>query len=181
MNMPTLQAREITAELDRGSGALISNALLPAYYAQLDTLFDYMPDDARFVWSDPIAIAESIEVEHRNARDEHNARSDRPTFDLPAYYMNHEELVDRLETRASLVAHRLTVQEALEARYLLWSASADRKQLEECQRLLGVLLEGVEEEARNRMVADVPLHFGIRAGATATSGNEESDEQAAVT
>ena len=36
MNMPTLQAREITAELDRGSGALISNALLTAYYEQLD-------------------------------------------------------------------------------------------------------------------------------------------------
>ncbi|MCZ6805779.1 MAG: transcription-repair coupling factor, partial [Deltaproteobacteria bacterium] len=112
MNMPTLQAREITAELDRGSGALISNALLPAYYEQLGTLFDYVPDAARFVWIDPLAIAESIEVEQRNARDEHNARSDRPTFDLSAYYLDHEELMDRLEGRASLVAHRLAVHGA---------------------------------------------------------------------
>ena len=112
MNMPTLQAREITTELDRGSGALISNALLPAYYEQLDTLFDYVPDDARFVWTDPIAIAESIEGEHRNARNELDARSDRPTFDLSAYYMDLEELVDRLKPRASLVAHRLVIHGA---------------------------------------------------------------------
>jgi len=112
MNMPTLQAREITAELDRGSGALISNALLPAYYEQLDTLFDYVPDDVRFVWTDQLAVAKSIEVEHRNARDEHNARSDRPTFDLSAYYMDHEELIDRLDARTSLIAHRLAVHGA---------------------------------------------------------------------
>ncbi|MDH3622272.1 MAG: transcription-repair coupling factor [Myxococcales bacterium] len=112
MNMPTLQAREITTELDRGSGALISNALLPAYYEQLDTLFDYLPDDVRFVWTDPVAIAESIEVEHRNARNEHDARSDRPTFDLPKYYMDPEQLVDRLQPRTALVAHRLAIHGA---------------------------------------------------------------------
>ncbi|MDH3199992.1 MAG: transcription-repair coupling factor [Myxococcales bacterium] len=112
MNMPTLRAREITAELDRGSGALISNALLPAYYEQLDTLFDYLPDDTRLVWTDPVAIADSIEIEHRNAQNEHDARSDRPTFDLSEYYMDPEELVDRLKPRATLVAHRLAIHGA---------------------------------------------------------------------
>ncbi|MGB8332200.1 MAG: hypothetical protein WCE62_18900, partial [Polyangiales bacterium] len=47
MNMPTLQTRELITELDRGSGALLSNALLPAYFEALDTLFEYIPDDAR--------------------------------------------------------------------------------------------------------------------------------------
>jgi transcription-repair coupling factor (superfamily II helicase) len=120
-----LQAREITVELDRGSGALISNALLPAYYEQLSTLFDYLPDDVRFVWSDPIAIAESVEVEHRNATNEHATRADRPTFELSAYYMDPGEVVGRLKSRPSLVAHRLAIHGATttdESPLLSWFA-----------------------------------------------------------
>ena len=114
MNMPTLQAREITAELDRGSGALISNALLPGYYDALDTLFDYLPTGARLVWSDPLAIAHSIDTELRDARNERAARSDRPTFDLASYYLDHEELVRRAAAHPTLMVHRLAVHGAAE-------------------------------------------------------------------
>jgi len=112
MNMPTLQARELTAELDRGSGALISNALLPAYFEELDTLFDYIPQDARLVLADPMAIAESIRDEQHHATDEHSARRDRPTFELSAYYMAEGELCERLQSYAPVVAHRLAVHGA---------------------------------------------------------------------
>jgi len=112
MNMPTLQTRELLAELDRGSGALISNALLPAYFEALDTLFDYIPQDARMVLADPTAIAESVRDEQQHASDEHSARRDRPTFELPAYYMAEDELSERLQSYAPVVAHRLAVHGA---------------------------------------------------------------------
>jgi transcription-repair coupling factor (superfamily II helicase) len=112
MNMPTLQARELIAELDRGSGALISNALLPAYFEALDTLFDFIPQDARMVLANPTAIAESVRDEQHHATDEHSARRDRPTFELPAYYMTEEELSERLQSYAPVVAHRLAVHGA---------------------------------------------------------------------
>ena len=110
MNMPTLQAREMIAELDRGSGALISNALLPAYFDRLDSIFDYVPDDARVVLVDPTGIAESVQTERRHAREEHVARLGRPTFELEAYYCDEEELSERLRGRPALVAHRLAVR-----------------------------------------------------------------------
>jgi transcription-repair coupling factor (superfamily II helicase) len=109
MNMPTLEAREILVELDRGSGALISNALLPGYFEKLDTIFDYVPTDARIVLADPISIAHSVQREHRHAKDEHGARAGRPTFELASYYMSEDELADRLATHPVLVAHRLAV------------------------------------------------------------------------
>jgi transcription-repair coupling factor (superfamily II helicase) len=112
MNMPTLQARELIAELDRGSGALISNALLPAYFDGLSTLFDYISQDARWVLADPIAIAESIRTEQRHAKDEHSARSGRPTFELSAYYVTEDELAERVQAHSLLVAHRLAVHGA---------------------------------------------------------------------
>ncbi len=109
MNMPTLQARELIAELDRGSGALISNALLPAYFHGLDTLFDYLPKDVHLVASDPLSIAASVRSERQQAKDEHAARRGRPTFELSAYYMSEEELNERLLSHPILVAHRLAV------------------------------------------------------------------------
>ena len=112
MNMPTLRARELISELDRGSGALISNALLPAYFEGLDTLFDYISQDARLVLADPVAIAESIRTEQQHAEDEHSAHRERPTFELSAYYMTEDELADHMQRHPLLVAHRLVIHGA---------------------------------------------------------------------
>ena len=113
MNMPTLQSRELIAELDRGSGALISNALLPGYFEALDTLFDYIPKDSRWVLASPAALAASVSDEHHHATDELAARRDRPTFELDAYYMSEDELAAQLRTREPLVAHSLAVHGAV--------------------------------------------------------------------
>jgi transcription-repair coupling factor (superfamily II helicase) len=113
MNMPTLQARELVDELDRGSGALISNALLPAYFEQLDTIFDYLSEDTRLILVDPVAISESMDHEQRHAIDEHAARADRPTFDLSRYYASDDEIVDRLGAHPALIAHRVVVHGAV--------------------------------------------------------------------
>jgi len=112
MNMPTLQTRELLSELDRGSGALLSNALLPAYFEALDTLFEYIPADARLILADPVAIAASVRAEERQATDEHAARRDRPTLPLSSYYMSEVELAERLCDYAPAVAHRLAVHGA---------------------------------------------------------------------
>lgn len=110
MNMPTLQARELIAELDRGSGALISNALLPAYFERLDSICDYVPKHARVVLVDPIAIAEAVQTEQRHAREEHVARMGRPTLELAAYYQDEDEVAARIGRHPALVAHRLAVR-----------------------------------------------------------------------
>ena len=115
MNMPTLQARELIDELDRGSGALISNALLPAYFETLDTIVDYLPASSRVVLVDPVSLSESIATELRHANEEHMARSDRPTFELSRYYATEGELTERLRAHPILIAHRLAVHGAVDA------------------------------------------------------------------
>ena len=110
INMPTLKAREIVEELDRGSGALISNALLPAYYDRLDTIVDYLPDNTCFVFSDPIAIQEALATEQEHAEQEHSARLDRPTFPLGDYYGGEMEIVEKIVDRPLVVAHRLIIR-----------------------------------------------------------------------
>lgn len=113
MNMPTLESRELIAELDRGSGALTSNALLPAYFERLDTVFDYVPDGTRIVLADPIAVADAVRTERHHAEDEHAAREGRPTLDLASYYLDEDELATRLADHPALIAHRLAVRGAV--------------------------------------------------------------------
>ncbi len=112
INMPTARARELITELDRGSGALISNALLPAYFERLDTLLNYVPEDTRLIVDDPVRVAEAAGVELRHAREEHAARGGRPTFELDAYYSNEDDLGSVFRERTPLVAHRLAVHGA---------------------------------------------------------------------
>jgi transcription-repair coupling factor (superfamily II helicase) len=110
INMPTLKAREIGTELDRGSGALISNALLPGYFEQLDSILDYVPEDARIVLVDPTKSAAAVKTELMQAREEHLARRGKPTFDFDDYYDAEEDLVRRLTTHPVMVAHRLAIR-----------------------------------------------------------------------
>ena len=112
MNMPTLESRELIAELSRGSGALISNALLPAYFESLDTILDYVPEDARLVVLDPLAVSAQVRAEARNAKEEHAARSGRPTLGLAEYYSNEDDLTTVMTARPILVVHRLAVHGA---------------------------------------------------------------------
>ncbi|MEM7138066.1 MAG: transcription-repair coupling factor [Myxococcota bacterium] len=125
MNMPTVKARELTSELDRGSGALISTALLPGFYEQLDTLLDYIPDGAHVVWADPIAIAESVDTELLNAGREHAARADKPTFEFANYYQTADDFLAGIRARPCTVSHRLTVHgkaDEEEGPLVAWSA-----------------------------------------------------------
>ena len=125
MNMPTSKARELTTELDRGSGAIVSNALLPGYFEGLDTLFDYVPKGARFVWLDPVAIADSMEKETRNAENEHAARTDRPTFPLAHYYIDDEAVAAHAAAAPSMIAYRVAIHGAAdddETQFTRWAA-----------------------------------------------------------
>jgi tetratricopeptide (TPR) repeat protein len=54
-------------------------------------------------------------------------------------------------------ADRLAVEEALEANYLVWCATADGTWLERCAELLDAWLAGAPERARETMLSEVPL------------------------
>ena len=112
--MPTTKARELVQELERGSGALVSNALLPGYYETLDTLLDYVPANVRFTFVDPVRIQQALTTEAERAEHEHAARADRPTFALSDYYMDEGELVDCLLRERLTVVHALAVRGAAE-------------------------------------------------------------------
>ena len=57
------------------------------------------------------------------------------------------------------------MQEAMEARFLLWQATRDPAHLAEAKRLLDFLVEHAPPECRESMLANVRLHREIAAAA----------------
>jgi tetratricopeptide (TPR) repeat protein len=64
---------------------------------------------------------------------------------------------------AALAAHErgVDVQEAMEARFLVWQATHDRAHLAEAKRLLDFMVEHAPPECRESMLANVRLHREI--------------------
>jgi tetratricopeptide (TPR) repeat protein/predicted Ser/Thr protein kinase len=73
--------------------------------------------------------------------------------------------VAEAEAALARVDHRLGALARLEARYLLWKATASQAHLEEAARLLEDLRRGAPPEHRNRMVERVEAYREIRAAA----------------
>jgi hypothetical protein len=74
---------------------------------------------------------------------------------------------DAAAALAALAAHegRASVQEAMQARFLLWRATRDTAHRVEAKRLLDFLVEHAPPDCRESMLANVRLHREIAAAA----------------
>ena len=69
-NMPSRKRNELLDELDTGRSVMGADALLPAYFDHLETLFDYLPADMRVVVIDPPAVSRAASEALARAHDD---------------------------------------------------------------------------------------------------------------
>jgi transcription-repair coupling factor (superfamily II helicase) len=105
--MPSSKRRQIVEDIGTGRTFIGLEAYLPAFYAQLDTLFDYLPKNTRVVAFDPPALARALTEDLERAAEEREARiaQKAPTFALDAHYVSTRELQAVLEARALTAVH----------------------------------------------------------------------------
>ena len=109
-NTPTKRRNELLDELETGRSALGAEALLPAYYERLETLFDYLPRDLRCVLVDPTAVAGAAHEELDRAHGDRAARVESvPAYELAELYSNTHQLRDAIEPHPLLAVHTLAV------------------------------------------------------------------------
>jgi transcription-repair coupling factor (superfamily II helicase) len=109
-NLPSRKRSELLDELDSGRNVLGMDALLPAFFDRLDSLFAYLPADLRCVIVDPSAVAEAAKDELERAQRDRAARvEDGPAYPVDALYLDSHALRDALESHPSLSVHTLAV------------------------------------------------------------------------
>ncbi|MCX7807747.1 MAG: hypothetical protein N2515_03990, partial [Deltaproteobacteria bacterium] len=83
MGIPTRQSRLLVDDIEAGRMLPGIEALLPAFYGSLETLFDLIPGDAHFVLFDPVAIARGIDEEMRRVEADHHVRVEKHSVCFP--------------------------------------------------------------------------------------------------
>lgn len=111
IDMPTRASKQLLEDLESGRLYQGMEGLLPAFYARLDGLLDYLPDDLLVVVVDPTAAVFATGEALDQARRDHGAREmeGRPTFPLEAHYTEEEDLAERLLKGPLALVHRLAV------------------------------------------------------------------------
>jgi transcription-repair coupling factor (superfamily II helicase) len=114
-NLPTRKRNELLDELDTGRSIMGADALLPAYFDHLETLFDYLPRDMRVVVVDPPAVTRAAREALERAHDDRAARvEDAPAYAVDALYLSNHELRDLLAPHPVAAVHTLAVAGAPE-------------------------------------------------------------------
>ncbi len=109
-NLPSRKRSELLDELETGRTTLGIDALLPAFYDQLDTLFDYLPSDLRCVVVDATAVAKAASQDYERAHKDRSARvQDSPAYPVDKLYLSVHDLRDKLQTHPIASVHTLAV------------------------------------------------------------------------
>ena len=111
LNMPSSKRRQLLEELGTGRSLLGIEGFLPAFYAELASVFDYLPEDTRVVALDaPLLTREAAsELERAQVDREAKLATKGPAFPLEALYLSESELVTRCRQRRLCVVHRLAI------------------------------------------------------------------------
>jgi transcription-repair coupling factor (superfamily II helicase) len=111
IDMPTRAARQLLEDLESGRLFLGIDALLPALYDRLETLFDYLPAGTRVALVDPTAVHVACIAELDQAEADREARlsARSPAFPLDTLYASDAEIAARLTERPIALFHRLAV------------------------------------------------------------------------
>jgi transcription-repair coupling factor (superfamily II helicase) len=111
INMPSSKRRQLVDDIAGGRNFIGIECFLPAFYERLESLFEYLPENAHVLALDPHGIETAIAEELDHAARDHEARREKkaPVFELDELYLKPGELSDAVSARPLGVAHRLAI------------------------------------------------------------------------
>jgi transcription-repair coupling factor (superfamily II helicase) len=110
VNLPSLKKRQLFEDL--GERRLLNiDGVLPAFYQDLNDLFDYLPEGTKRVVLDPTSVISAYRHElSRAERDRAAKLHDRaPAFALEAHYLGELALAERMSAGPLTVIHDLAI------------------------------------------------------------------------
>jgi len=106
IDMPTLKARALIDDVTSGRAFFGADAYLPAFYPQLESLFDFDLGDAVIMLEDPPAIVAAVRDALARATADVATEERTPHFLVSTFFEDENELVARLEARRVVAMHR---------------------------------------------------------------------------
>jgi transcription-repair coupling factor (superfamily II helicase) len=108
IDLPTSRARALAEDVASGRAFFGAEGFLPAYYA-LETLFDYLPDDALFLVDDPASITRAVRDEIDRAKSDAADKHGTPHMPFEELYQDEDAIAERVAAHRVLAVHRAPV------------------------------------------------------------------------
>jgi transcription-repair coupling factor (superfamily II helicase) len=124
IDYPTTKTRVLAEDLVHGRGFFGAEGFLPAYYASLATLSDYVGDDVVWMLEDPSAVTRAVRDELSRATDDAAAKSASPHFPPDALYRTEQDCAAALGRARVVSLHRTPVLGADEEGLARFESSA---------------------------------------------------------
>lgn len=109
IDWPTTKTRLLVDDVGTGRAFFGADAYLPAYYERLASLEEYLPNDTRFVLTNPSAITRVIRDELGRATVDAGAKEREPHFLPTTFLSTEEEIVKILSARRLTILHGAAV------------------------------------------------------------------------
>jgi transcription-repair coupling factor (superfamily II helicase) len=114
LDMSHSKVVRITEDVESGRSFFGADGFLPAYYEQLESVFDYLPPDVAWVVDEPAralsALREELERALRDRRDRVERKE--PCFAREALYMDEGDAIGRILAAPVLLSHDIAVRGA---------------------------------------------------------------------
>jgi transcription-repair coupling factor (superfamily II helicase) len=107
-NIPSSRARALVEDVVNGRAFFGAEGFLPAYY-RLETIFDYLPDNALLLIDDPPAITRAVRDEIERARADEAEKAETAHFPFHELYEDESAIAAAMATRDAHAIHRSAV------------------------------------------------------------------------
>jgi transcription-repair coupling factor (superfamily II helicase) len=109
IDLPTRATKAMLDDLETGRLVIGIEGLLPAFYEKLESIFDCVPERARFAVLDPAAVASALHEELDAAAADRAAKeaTKSPAFPIDSLYVGEDALAAGLAARRLVVVHRI--------------------------------------------------------------------------
>jgi transcription-repair coupling factor (superfamily II helicase) len=108
VNLPSVKARRLSDDVAEGRQFYGGEGYLPAYYP-LETLFDYVPEEAVVVVEEPARAVRAVAVEIEAAHSGEASRHDAPHFPVRELFAEADDIGATIAGRCTLALHRFGV------------------------------------------------------------------------
>ena len=113
IDWPTTKTRVLVDDVATGRAFFGADGFLPAYYEELASIWDYVPEETRVVLASPPEITRVVRDELERVTQDYAAKANEPSFIVGAHYLTEDEATSELANRRVVALHPTAIAGAV--------------------------------------------------------------------
>jgi len=161
IDWPTMKTRVLIDDVATGRAFFGAEGFLPAYYEELATVWDYVPEQARVVLAAPPEITRVVRDELERVIQDYAAKESEPSFIVGAHYLTEGEAAAELAKRRVVALHTTAIAGAAGEGLAAFETTQDSAHLAalDCSDITRAVKAARSSKGKTNALAPVARHI----------------------